>query len=587
MNEGHSVFLALQRIQTLVREQNLKFEEAFEVVTANTIFTTHTPVPAGNDAFPLHIKDKYFQKYWESVGINRHQFMELGSQIQPEGYEIFNLTILALNFSRFRNGVSKLHGEVSRNLWKTVWPDVPPQEVLIDHITNGVHFPSWIARKTRELYSKYLNDEWLNHQDDKEYWAGISKIPDQAIWELKLELKKKMLNHIREKLSYQYERNKIGSLQILRIKQYMKPEVLTIGFARRFATYKRGTLIFRNLERFKKLLNDSDRPIQFIFAGKAHPKDAGGQDLIRQIHQFSMSPEFRGKVVFVENYDMGLARDLVSGVDVWLNTPRRTQEASGTSGQKAAMNGTLNFSILDGWWNEGFSPENGWAFGDKEHYKSFEEWDSWDSDELYDVLENDIIPMYYERNENNIPEKWIAKVKNSLQTVTPHYNTNRMIKQYVEMKYLPAYELGKNYLANDFQIARDVALWKDKIENHWSGVSIETSQNLDKKHASIVLKYGEAWKVEVSVKLGQLKPEHVKVQIYLLKGKKDLLSDKEFEIFEMKVSEKIESNGYKYQAEIIPSDSGNYSYTIRIIPYHKDLVNPMELGIIEWFNNEK
>lgn len=583
MNEGHSVFLALQRIQNLVLKEKLRFEDALEIVSANNIFTTHTPIPAGHDAFPLHIKDKYFQKYWESVGIHRHQFMELGSQIQPEGYEIFNLTILALNLSRFRNGVSKLHGEVSRKIWKTVWPDLPTSEVPIDHITNGVHFSSWTARKTRKMFDRSFGEGWEIHHDNPEFWQRIKEISDEDLWILKLELKQKMLNHIRERLSIQYERNKMGSLHMLRVRQYMKPEILTLCFARRFATYKRGTLIFRKPDRLKQLVNDPDRPIQLIFAGKAHPKDGGGQELIRQIHEFSMMPEFRGKIVFVENYDMGLARDLVSGVDVWLNNPRRTQEASGTSGQKAAMNGSLNFSILDGWWNEGFNMENGWAFGDTENYNTLEEWDSWDGEELYDILENDIIPLFYKRDKRNLPVEWISRMRNSMQTLIPYFNTHRMMKEYINKMYIPAFTLGKDYTDNGYEIGKKLAPWKEKIEHHWSEVSIEPIEKQQTENGSIILNFGETWKIQALVKLGSLEPDNVKVQIYLVKDNQDLDYIAEYEIFDMKLSDSTSKNGYKYEATIKPSDSGHYFYTLRVMPYNENLVNPVELGIVKWY----
>jgi len=583
MNEGHSVFLALQRTQKLVKENKLKFYEALESVTSNTIFTTHTPVPAGNDAFPLHIKDKYFQKYWESVGIRRHQFLELGSQIQPEGYEIFNLTILALNLSRFRNAVSKLHGEVSQSLWNTVWPDLPYYEVPIDYITNGVHAESWISRRTRLLYKKYLGDNWIEMQDDPAIWKMVDKIPDQNIWSLKLELKKKLINHIRERLEIQYERNKIGSIQMFRIRQLLKPDILTIGFARRFATYKRGTLIFSDLERLKKILNNPKFPVQFIFAGKAHPKDTGGQDLIKQIYQYSVGSELRGKIIFVENYDMGLARDLVSGVDVWLNNPRRTQEASGTSGQKVGMNGGLNFSVLDGWWNEGYTGENGWAFGETENFESPEDWDSWDSEELYEILENEIIPLYYRRNEENIPSEWIKMVKNSLKRIIPYFNTHRMIKEYLQKLYQPANDLGYSYQQKQHAVAKSIAAWKDRIDKHWSSVSIGPLHPAANENGSVILKFGEKYEIQAKVKLGELRPSEVKVQIFLSKDDSDLDEIKSYEIFEMNLVKGKQKDYHTYRALIKPSNSGNYYVTLRVLPFHKNLPNPVELGIVQWF----
>ncbi len=587
MNEGHSVFLTLQRIKDFVQQNKLSFNEALEAVVSDTIFTTHTPVPAGNDAFPLHIKDKYFQKYWESVGIRRHQFMELGSHIQPEGYEIFNLTILSLNLSRHRNAVSKLHRDVSQRLWKTVWPDIPSQEVPIDYITNGVHLPTWTARKTREILNQYLKDEWRIRQDDPGTWEKVRNIPNDELWKTKLGLKEKMLRHIRERLEQQYLRNKVGTLQMLRINQLLKPEVLTIGFARRFATYKRGTLIFRNLDRLKRILNNPNYPVQLIFAGKAHPKDTGGQDLIRQIYHLSLTPELRGKIVFVENYDMGLARDLVAGVDVWLNNPRRTQEASGTSGQKVGMNAGINFSVLDGWWCEGYNGKNGWAFGDKEDFPSLEDLDSWDSEELYDILENDIIPLYYHRDEKNIPNEWIEIMKNSLQSVSFFFNTQRMVKEYFHKMYQPAIRMGEAYRENNFSVAREMAEWKEKIESHWSDVAIKKVGNSSGSNSVITFNYGESWQVEAEVYLGALDPSDVKVQVYLHREDHGDERETQFEIYDMELSGKTENGTHHYRAEIKPANSGKYKYTLRVLPYNTHLANPVEIGMAKWYQKSE
>jgi len=582
MNEGHSVFLALQRIKDLHTQYGLDFFTALEAVTANTIFTTHTPVPAGNDAFPLAIKDKYFKRYWESVGIKRHEFMELGSQEQPEGYDIFNLTILALNLSRHRNAVSQLHGEVSRRLWKTLWPDLSGNEVPIVYITNGVHTETWISRYTKKLFDSYLKNNWIHHQDQSEFWKKIDEIDAEALWNTKLEQKKKLFNHILERLEKQFKRNHLGSLQLLRVKQLVKPDVLTIGFARRFATYKRGTLIFRDKERLRRLLNDPDHPVQIIFAGKAHPKDGGGQNLIKQIYQISLEPDFKGKILFVENYDMDLARDLVSGVDVWLNNPRRTQEASGTSGQKAAMNGVLNFSVLDGWWCEGFNGKNGWAFGDNGDIESLDDLDSWDSEELYDILENDIIPLYYQRNEQGLPLQWIEKMKEAIKSILPQFNTDRMIKEYLVKLYLPAIDLGKKYQENDFQVAKNLAKWKEKIEKHWSEVDILIPNGSHFSPEPINLTFGEPYEIEAVVKLAQLDPSDVKVQIFLEKNNDNYSPEKIVEIFDLKAAKTLDNGDYVYSAKIQPLDSGNYKYTLRVLPYHPDLANPMELGLAKW-----
>ncbi|MFZ0389440.1 MAG: alpha-glucan family phosphorylase, partial [Calditrichia bacterium] len=452
------------------------------------------------------------------------------------------------------------------------------QEVPIGHITNGVHAGSWTSRKTKELFNTSLGPQWLMRVDDQQLIDKVIEIPDEALWKTKQAQKEKMLNHVKERLESQFNRNKMSSLQMLRIKQLLKPGVLTIGFARRFATYKRGTLIFRNIERLKKIVTDPQCPVQIIFAGKAHPKDSGGQDLIRQIHHLSLSPELRGRVIFVENYDMSLARDLVSGVDIWLNNPRRTQEASGTSGQKLGMNGGINFSVLDGWWEEGFNGENGWAFGDNEDFLSLDELDSWDSEELYDILENDIIPLYYERDDAGLPRRWIQTMKNSIKSVLPVFNTHRMLKDYFNYYYKPAMDMGKEYRKDRFKGAKEVCRWLNKIEQSWDKIKI-TSPN---KNGDILLHFGEKWNVKAQVNLGDLQPQDVKVQLYL--SHKAIRTDfpNSTEIFELNVSVQQANGEYLYEAEVEPSDSGNYNFALRVLPFHPLLPSPYEVGLVRW-----
>jgi starch phosphorylase len=580
MNEGHSVFLALERIRQLVQERKLSFYEALEAVAANTIFTTHTPVPAGNDAFPLHFVEKFFQRYWESVGIRRYQFMELGSQVQPEGYEIFNLTILSLKLSKFRNGVSKLHGEVSRNLWKDAWPGIPVNEIPIGHVTNGVHASTWVVYALRKLYEKHLSHDWMEHVDEPAYWRGVFGIPDKELWDAKNEVKRKMLNHMRERIRAQIVRNKVGTLQLHRLEEMLNPNILTIGFARRFATYKRAMLIFRNKERLKRILNNPERPVQLLFSGKAHPKDLGGQELIRQLNVLANEDGFRGRIFFIENYDMSVARDLISGVDVWLNNPRRPQEASGTSGQKVGLNGGINFSVLDGWWVEGYNGENGFAFGDREDYRSLEELDNWDSEAIYDILENDLVPMYYNRGADGLPHDWIKMMKHSIASVMPQFNTHRMVKDYVQQLYIPAIKNGERFAQDDYLLAKEYTAWCEHIQKNWKNVRVEL-MDLDLSE-EIVLHYNEPVKVKAKLFLGDIDPADVKVQVYLYKERPDTVQIEEYEIVEMTRKKKLDEGVFAYEAAIIPSNSGNYRFTIRVLPYHKSMSNPVELGLIKW-----
>jgi len=583
MNEGHSVFLALERIRLLVKEEGLSFYQAMEAVSSNTVFTTHTPVPAGNDAFPLHFVDKYFQSYWESIGMRRYQFMELGSQVQPEGYEIFNLTILSLKLSKFRNGVSKLHGEVSRGLWKDVWQNLPQDEVPITHITNGVHTHTWTVYRLRKLYEKYLGPDWYEHLDEPRFWQQVHNIPDGELWDIKLEIKQKMLNHMKERLHDQMLRNKIGTLQISRLQNMLDPNVLTIGFARRFATYKRGTLIFRNVERLRHIVNQPGREVQIVFAGKAHPKDKGGQELIRQINEFARMEGLHGRIFFIENYDMSLARDLVSGVDVWLNNPRRPQEASGTSGQKVGMNGGINFSVLDGWWVEGFNGKNGWAFGDREDYSSLDELDSWDSDAIYDILENDIVPLYYDKDEEGLPRGWINMMKHSMETVSSMFNTHRMVKDYVEQLYLPAMKLGDDFRKDGYSTSKEYSDWRERMEQNWSHVHLYVGDE-DPKQDNDSLHYNEPFKLNVRAYLGEIDPADVRVQVYLVEDRLNSLGNKSFELVDMNKKKDLGSGNWLYEATIRPSNSGRYHYTVRMIPFHKKHRQLGELGLVTWLN---
>ncbi|MCK4777970.1 MAG: alpha-glucan family phosphorylase, partial [Actinomycetia bacterium] len=432
MNEGHSVFLGLERIRNKVKEQGINFYEALEAVRSNTIFTTHTPVPAGNDAFPLTLKDKFFQKYWQEVGINRHNFMDLGLQVQPEGYEIFSLTILAFKLSGRANGVSELHGKVSRHIWKRMWPFIPEEEIPIIHITNGIHTFSWLSKEMSALYDKYLSKDWKDYITHPEIWEKVEEIPDKDMWDTRLKIKEKMFKYLSHKLKSQCRRNEEHPKMIKCYEDIFSTKALVIGFARRFATYKRATLIFENKERLLKLLSDPDRPVYLVFAGKAHPADEPGQALIKEIYDISRSPEFFGKVFFIEDYNIKLAKKLVHGVDVWLNTPRRPLEASGTSGQKVPVNGGLNLSILDGWWCEGYNGENGWAIGTEEENIGHEQQDRIDRESLYDILEYEVIPAFFERDENGLPQKWIKLMKNSIKSVIPKFSTDRMVKDYAD-----------------------------------------------------------------------------------------------------------------------------------------------------------
>jgi starch phosphorylase len=432
MNEGHSAFLVLELARELV-QQGMAFAEAVRAIRTRTVFTTHTPVPAGNDAFPLPLIEKYFWQYWPQLGLNRDEFVNVALQQQSWG-PTFAMTVLALRLSERHNGVSKLHGQVARGMWHWLYPDRQPDEVPITSITNGVHTATWLAPEMRRLFEAYMGHDWEEHLDDVARWQQIYEIPDDVLWETHCTLKRQLVAFARERARQRHLQ--LGTPPV--VWPVLDEEALTIGFARRFATYKRATLIFKDIERLKAILNRNDRPVQIIFAGKAHPADDPGKLLIQQVYQLSQQPGFAGKILFLEEYDMYVARRLVQGVDVWLNTPRRPHEASGTSGQKASLNGAPNISILDGWWPEAYNGRNGWAIGEEREYANQDEQDWNDAQQLYHVLEHEVVPLFYERGQDGIPHGWLARSKEAIATIAPVFSTRRMVKEYTSRMYMPA-----------------------------------------------------------------------------------------------------------------------------------------------------
>ena len=452
MNEGHSAFLALERVLEK-HKTGMSFEDAAKEIRKQNVFTTHTPVPAGNDQFPLWLIDKYFSNTWQALGLSRDQFVDLGRQAQPWG-DSFVMPVLALRLSCQRNGVSELHGEVSRKMWQFMWHDRSEKDVPITHITNGIHTNTWLARRMGVLFEKYLAEDWIAHIDDPELWAQIENIPDPELWAVRRHLKRKLMTYANEKGRQMWLRGGVHPVQIIAAGVLMDPDTLTIGFARRFATYKRANLIFRDYDRLLQILNNTNMPVQVVFAGKAHPADEPGKLLIQQVYRSVKDSKSGGRLMFLEDYDMNVARYLVQGVDVWMNTPRRPNEASGTSGMKAAINGAINFSVLDGWWREGYNGKNGWAIGDDLEYGDPNQQDERDAREIYDTLENEIIPLYYTaRSADNLPNEWIAKIKESIRTLAPQFSTRRMVKEYMNQLYTSALK-PENAIAD-----QEVDLW--------------------------------------------------------------------------------------------------------------------------------
>ena len=434
MNEGHSAFMGLERIRDLIANRNMSFAEAVETVKANTIFTTHTPVPAGHDEFHYGLVDHYFQRYWNHLGLPRDKVFELGKDGYRTG-DRFSMTVLAIKLSNFRNGVSQLHGKVSRHIWNDLWPDVPEEKVPIDAITNGVHTPSWMASEIQKLTSVIFGFDWNDHLIDTEYWNKVVQLPKEDYWRIHGLWKSRLIHEVRKRIKKQFKRE---GLPVEEVDSYLDPNILTIGFARRFATYKRANLIFRDIERLKAIINNADRPVQIIFAGKAHPADFPGQGVLREIFRHTRSNNFRGKIVLVENYDLSLAKLLVAGTDIWLNNPRKPQEASGTSGMKAILNGGINFSVLDGWWVEGYNGKNGWEIGPNDPPSDSNVQDEMDAVSLYETLENEIVPLYYQQNSNGIPENWIQKSFESYRSLISFFSTDRMVAEYFEKYYAKA-----------------------------------------------------------------------------------------------------------------------------------------------------
>ncbi|KNY27004.1 alpha-glucan family phosphorylase [Pseudobacteroides cellulosolvens] len=578
MNEGHSSFMGLELMRKLIQEHKIPFKQAKEIVSSSSIFTTHTPVPAGNDVFPIQMIDKYFGNFWGLLGISRHEFLDLGLRVGE--HQNFNMTVLALNLSGRKNGVSELHGAVSRNIFNNVWPGLPEEDVPITHITNGIHTLTWLSPSIKHIFDKYLDADWKETLYDRSIWDKVNNIPSDELWKTHSVLKTKMIGYIRNKLKEQKIANGESAESIKEVDSVLDSNALTIGFARRFATYKRANLIFRDVARILKILNNPEMPVQIIFAGKAHPADRPAHEIIKNINDIAKQEGFKGKVILLENYNMTLARIMVQGVDIWLNNPRRPLEASGTSGQKVCINGAINFSILDGWWCEGYNGKNGWAIGDDTYYDNEYNQDNADSESIYSILENEIIPTYYHRDENGIPVKWVDVMKESIKSLTAQYGTHRMVQEYNNRFYIPTMERVSKITANKFSFAKELADWKANIEKNWSQVQIISDKSMNQLKEQET-KSGDTIKITTSVYLGSIDPGMVKVEVYYGSiGRNNLIENAE--IIEMKLDSKLEYGLYRYTSDITFSDGGEYGYTFRVVPFHPDLINKFEMGLVRW-----
>lgn len=577
MNEGHSSFLVLEAIKQTIKQKQVSFDIAKDIVTAKTVFTTHTPVPAGNDIFPIELVEKYFDGYWKDLGITKEQFLELGMKPRDESKNSFNMGILALKIAGKKNGVSKLHESVSRELFSDVWPDIAPQESPITYVTNGVHTCSWLAPNLKELYNKYLEPYWQDRIYSDETWKKIDKIPDEELWEAHKQRKVKLLKLVRDNVTSRLKNNGVHYETIREIVSGLNPDALTIGFARRFATYKRATLIFKDLERITQILNDTNRPVQIIFAGKAHPADKEGQDLIKYIHEISLMPQFKGKIFLLENYNINVARHLVSGVDVWLNNPRRPMEASGTSGEKASVNGIVNFSILDGWWAEGYNTKNGWSIGTNQEYYSYEEQDLADSESIYRTLEDKIIPAYYNKNEKSISETWIRLMKNSIMSTGGKYSIARMLVDYTEKLYMPLLNLTNKYFSS-LENVTEYNRIKQELYANWNDIKITQENNAD----NITVDAGNKIKVSCKVELPNIDKDYIQTECYYGKILENGIVE-DINIMPMDlVEENNEIKTYTYETKIEMKTGGNYGYTFRVMPKHPMLLDPENLNLVKW-----
>jgi starch phosphorylase len=576
INDGHAAFLVLERVRELVH-QGLDFDAALEATAANTVFTTHTPVPAGHDVFDHALMESYFAEFARELRVDMQQLLAIGSSPGSQGG--FNQTALALRGSRFRNGVSRIHGDVASRMGAFAWPQIPADENPLGYITNGVHVPTFLAREWANLFDMRFGGGWRNELLNPDYWEQIDTIPDHSFWSLRQSLKSEMLAEVRRRIVFQHRRNGCSESLIERLTAHLSPsetDILTIGFARRFATYKRANLLFSDPARLARQLNDPKRPCLLIFAGKAHPHDLPAQNLIKLIYEYSRRPEFEGRIILVEGYDMALARKLVTGVDVWLNTPEYPLEACGTSGEKAAINGVINLSVLDGWWGEGYNGHNGWAItphgpGFEHSYRDREE-----ANELLDIIEKQVVPLYYERDGYGHSEGWVRKSKASMKSILPQFNAQRMVMDYVRSYYAPARKLDLTMSGNQHTRAREVAQWRRKLEQCWPRVQL---RRLD--DAPTAIRSGEPLSIRVAATLDQLSAEDVLIEC-LVGRETETGQFEKLDSHIFKHGERLDTGETLYSLDLVPHLPGLQFYKIRMFPFHPALGHRYEAGHLLW-----
>ncbi|GHV56936.1 alpha-1,4 glucan phosphorylase [Deltaproteobacteria bacterium] len=578
MNEGHSAFSALERINLLRQEHNLSFDAAREVVQASTIFTTHTPVPAGNDTFDPELAQAYFEDYAKELGINWRVLLGYGRINPRDEGEPFGVTPLSLRLSAHANGVSRLHGRVSRHMWQSIWPKNPVEDTPIDYVTNGVHVSSWASREIARLYDSYLGTEWNEDQDPAHVWQQVKQIPLSELWRAHENCRTRLVAFARRALFRQLKDQGASTDVLRQSMEVLSPDTLTIGFARRFATYKRATLLFRDPDRLEKIINNPARPVQMIIAGKAHPQDNEGKAFIKAITHLGRESRFRNRIVFLENYNMTIASLLVSGCDVWLNNPRRPLEACGTSGMKALANGVLNLSVLDGWWDEGYAPEYGWAIGQGEEDPNHELQDETESLALYHLLEKQVAPLFYQRTSDGIPQVWCEMMRGSIRDLMPIFSSHRMVLEYYNKFYAPSSKRFVNLTRDNFSSATAQAEWRNKLMTAWNDIAIQAlGSSADGGHKKV----GEELEFEAKVQLGALCPEDVTVEAYY--GHLDHMGEFiDRTTLPMEPAQDLGGGTWMFKNAVTCRATGKFGYTIRVTPSQKRLANPFALGLIAW-----
>ena len=582
-NEGHSWFLTLERLHCLLKEHNLSFKEATQYVWSSTIFTTHTPVPAGNEKFDPILVQRYLGDLVGELGIEWEDFLAIGRLNPEDETEHFGMTVAALKYSAFSNAVSELHSRVSRQMWHNIWPSLPHEEIPIKSITNGVHPASWISHDMKELYESYLGPKFVERPGAPEIWERIHKIPDVELWRVHNRRRERLVYFARKRLKMQLQRRGATEGEILRADQYLDPQALTIGFARRFSTYKRGNLVFHDMDRLEKIISNDKHPVQLVIAGKAHPLDTPGKEIIKDIIHHSSDARFRNRIIFLEDYDINVARYLVQGADIWLNTPRRPQEASGTSGMKAALNGVCNLSILDGWWAEGYDEETGFKIGNGEEYDNVKVQDHLESEALYNTLERDVIPLFYERNEIDLPERWVKKMKAAIHSTGKRFSAQRMLIDYTNNFYVPAIRASLKLSTNNFELNRHVTSWLDRVSESWNRIAI---RDIEFPDVGPTVHVGDRIKVIMEVELGSIKPEDVSVEIVSghLNSQEQFLKLAPSQAELNGTSQKNATEGiYSYSGEITCLESGRFGITARVMPKNEHLLHTRKPKLISWW----